>query len=111
MHNLQAARLREHLINPHRCVVVRPCSSHTQTQPVGLAYYLFSCFLHFASFFIGWLKRDACRVNLPVPDRWGNSGKTASAQITKASVLAEFFFALAMLSWEGLRALKIDISS
>ena len=32
-------------------------------------------------------------------------------KITKASVLAEFFFALAMLWWEGLRALKIDISS
>ena len=31
--------------------------------------------------------------------------------ITKASMLAEFFFALAMLWWEGLRALKIDISS
>ena len=30
---------------------------------------------------------------------------------TKASMLAEFFFALAMLWWEGLRALKIDISS
>ena len=29
----------------------------------------------------------------------------------KASMLAEFFFALAMLWWEGLRALKIDISS
>ena len=26
-------------------------------------------------------------------------------------MLAEFFFALAMLWWEGLRALKIDISS
>ena len=31
--------------------------------------------------------------------------------VTKASMLAEFFFALAMLWWEGLRALKIDISS
>ena len=32
------------------------------------------------------------------------------ALITKASMLVEFF-ALAMLWWEGLRALKIDISS
>ena len=38
-------------------------------------------------------------------------GCPVSAKITKASMLAEFFFALAMLWWEGLRALKIDISS
>ena len=37
--------------------------------------------------------------------------KACNSDITKASMLAEFFFALAMLWWEGLRALKIDISS
>ena len=40
---------------------------------------------------------------------WGDT--PALAFVTKASMLAEFFFALAMLWWEGLRALKIDISS
>ena len=39
----------------------------------------------------------------------GSNG--VKAMVTKASMLAEFFFALAMLWWEGLRALKIDISS
>ena len=40
---------------------------------------------------------------------WGTYGIVY--KVTKASMLAEFFFALAMLWWEGLRALKIDISS
>ena len=40
-----------------------------------------------------------------------NFGEGPLYIITKASMLAEFFFALAMLWWEGLRALKIDISS
>ena len=39
------------------------------------------------------------------------SSSALTVLITKASMLAEFFFALAMLWWEGLRALKIDISS
>ena len=43
--------------------------------------------------------------------RKGPDGKLTKVFVTKASMLAEFFFALAMLWWEGLRALKIDISS
>ena len=31
------------------------------------------------------------------------------ADVTKASVLAEFFVALAILSWDELRALKPDL--
>ena len=40
-----------------------------------------------------------------------DGGQLPGSVFTKASMLAEFFFALAMLWWEGLRALKIDISS
>ena len=69
------------------------------------------------SYFPGLVLRPArSRSYLHAPRGEGMDGDRADVvpwqlKVTKASMLAEFFFALAMLWWEGLRALKIDISS